>query len=54
MVIFIDTLGWELLNVRKFFQSEMLYRQKLRLVLGFSSACAPAILPYGDRSIRYF
>lgn len=44
MVIFIDALGWEVLKDREFLQSEMPYRQKLRSVFGFSSACVPSIL----------
>ncbi len=44
MVIFIDALGWEVLKGRKFLQNELPYRQKLRSVFGFSSACVPSIL----------
>lgn len=44
MVIFIDALGWEVLKGRKFLEDEMPYRQKLRSVFGFSSACVPSIL----------
>jgi predicted AlkP superfamily pyrophosphatase or phosphodiesterase len=44
MVIFIDALGWEVLKGRKFLENEMPYRQKLRSVFGFSSACVPSIL----------
>ena len=44
MVIFIDALGWEVLKGRKFLEEEMPYRQKLRSVFGFSSACVPSIL----------
>lgn len=44
MVIFIDALGWEVLKGRKFLESEMPHRQKLRSVFGFSSACVPSIL----------
>ena len=44
MVIFIDALGWEVLKGRKFLDSEMPHRQKLRSVFGFSSACVPSIL----------
>ncbi len=44
MVIFIDALGWAVLKGRKFLQNEMPYRQKLRSVFGFSSACVPSIL----------
>lgn len=44
IVIFIDALGWEVLKGRKFLEAEMPYRQKLRSVFGFSSACVPSIL----------
>lgn len=44
IVIFIDALGWEVLRGRRFLESEMPYRRKLRSVLGFSSACVPSIL----------
>lgn len=44
MVIFIDALGWEVLKGRKFLEYEMPYRQKLRSVFGYSSACVPSIL----------
>ena len=44
MVIFIDALGWEVLKGRKFLENEMPFRQKLRSVFGFSSACVPSIL----------
>jgi predicted AlkP superfamily pyrophosphatase or phosphodiesterase len=44
MVIFIDALGWEVLRNRKFLESELPHRRKLRSVFGFSSACVPSIL----------
>jgi predicted AlkP superfamily pyrophosphatase or phosphodiesterase len=44
LVIFIDALGWEVLKGRKFLESELPYRRKLRSVFGFSSACVPSIL----------
>ena len=44
MMVFIDALGWEVLKNRKFLESELPYRRKLRSVFGFSSACVPSIL----------
>lgn len=44
LVIFIDALGWEILKGRKFLESELPHRRKLRSVFGFSSACVPSIL----------
>lgn len=44
IVVFIDAMGWEVLKGRQFLQEEMPYRQKLRSVFGFSSACLPSIL----------
>jgi predicted AlkP superfamily pyrophosphatase or phosphodiesterase len=44
LVIFIDALGWEVLRDRKFLESELPHRRKLRSVFGFSSACVPSIL----------
>lgn len=44
LVIFIDALGWEVLKGRQFLEDELPYRQKLRSVFGFSSACIPSIL----------
>ncbi len=44
IVVFIDALGWEVLNGRRFLEEELPYRRKLRSVLGFSSACVPSIL----------
>ncbi len=44
IVTFIDALGWEVLKDRKFMQQELRYRQALKSVLGYSSACVPSIL----------
>jgi len=44
IVTFIDALGWEVLKDRRFLESELPYRRKLRSVFGFSSACVPSIL----------
>ena len=44
IVAFIDALGWEILKDREFLEDELCYRQPLRSVFGFSSACVPSIL----------
>lgn len=44
IVTFIDALGWEVLKGRSFMEEELTYRQPLRSVFGFSSACVPSIL----------
>jgi hypothetical protein len=44
IVVFIDALGWEVLKGRRFMESELPFRRKLRSVFGFSSACIPSIL----------
>lgn len=44
LVIFIDALGWEVLKTRQFLETELPHRQKLKSVLGYSSACVPSIL----------
>lgn len=44
LVVFIDALGWEVLKNRSFLEDELVHRQKLKSVFGFSSACIPSIL----------
>ncbi len=41
---FIDALGWEVLRGRRFLEDELPWRQPVRSVLGYSSACVPSIL----------
>lgn len=41
---FVDALGWEVLRNRRFLEDELPYRQAVRSVLGYSSACVPSIL----------
>ncbi|MFT5804305.1 MAG: hypothetical protein ACI9R8_001347, partial [Candidatus Paceibacteria bacterium] len=38
LLIFIDALGWEVLKTRQFLEVELPHRQKLKSVLGYSSA----------------
>jgi len=44
LVVFIDALGWEVLRDRRFLDDELPWRQPVRSVLGYSSACVPSIL----------
>ena len=44
LVVFIDALGWEVLRGRRFLEDELPWRQPVRSVLGYSSACVPSIL----------
>lgn len=44
IVCFIDALGWEVLRDRRFMESELPHRRRLRSTFGFSSACVPSIL----------
>ena len=44
IVVFIDALGWGVLQGRDFMESRLPFRRKLRSVFGFSSACIPSIL----------
>ncbi|NCA71416.1 MAG: nucleotide pyrophosphatase [Sphingobacteriia bacterium] len=44
MIVFIDALGWEVLEGRRFMEEQLPHRRKLRSVFGFSSACIPSIL----------
>ena len=44
LFIFIDALGWEVLKDRKFLDTALPHRKKLRSVFGYSSACVPSIL----------
>lgn len=41
---FVDALGWEVLRGRTFLEDELPWRQRVRSVLGYSSACVPSIL----------
>lgn len=41
---FVDALGWEVLRGRSFLEDELPWRQPVRSVLGYSSACVPSIL----------
>lgn len=41
---FVDALGWEVLRGRDFMNDELPYRQSVRSVMGYSSACVPSIL----------
>jgi hypothetical protein len=41
---FVDALGWEVLRGRRFLDDELPWRQRVRSVLGYSSACVPSIL----------
>jgi len=41
---FVDALGWEVLRGRTFMEDELPWRQRVRSVLGYSSACVPSIL----------
>jgi hypothetical protein len=41
---FVDALGWEVLRGRRFLEDELPWRQRVRSVLGYSSACVPSIL----------
>ena len=41
---FVDALGWEVLRGRRFLEQELPWRQPVRSVLGYSSACVPSIL----------
>jgi len=41
---FVDALGWEVLRGRTFLEDELPWRQPVRSVLGYSSACVPSIL----------
>lgn len=41
---FVDALGWEVLRGRQFLEDELPWRQPVRSVLGYSSACVPSIL----------
>jgi hypothetical protein len=41
---FVDALGWEVLRGRRFLDEELPWRQRVRSVLGYSSACVPSIL----------
>jgi hypothetical protein len=41
---FIDALGWEVLRGRRFLEDELPWRQPVRSILGYSSACVPSIL----------
>jgi hypothetical protein len=41
---FVDALGWEVLRGRKFMEDELPFRQPVRSVMGYSSACVPSIL----------
>jgi len=41
---FVDALGWEVLRGRRFLEEELPWRQRVRSVLGYSSACVPSIL----------
>jgi hypothetical protein len=44
LVVFIDALGWQVLRGRSFMDDELPWRQPVRSVLGYSSACVPSIL----------
>jgi hypothetical protein len=44
ILVFIDALGWEVLRGRRFMESQLPFRRKLRSTFGFSSACIPSIL----------
>ena len=44
LFVFIDALGWEVLRGRRFLEDELPWRQPVRSVLGYSSACVPSIL----------
>ena len=41
---FVDALGWEVLRNLTFLEDELPFRQPVRSVLGYSSACVPSIL----------
>jgi hypothetical protein len=41
---FVDALGWEVLRGRHFLEDELPWRQPVKSVLGYSSACVPSIL----------
>ncbi len=42
--IFIDALGWEILQAHNFLDEELIHKQDLRTIFGYSSTCDPTIL----------
>ncbi|HEY0456503.1 MAG TPA: nucleotide pyrophosphatase, partial [Verrucomicrobiae bacterium] len=58
LFIFIDACGWEIIRHDPFAHRFAPYRRKLESVLGYSSACVPAILsgnwPCANRNWSYF
>lgn len=44
LAIFIDALGWEILQSHNFLDEELIHKQGLRTIFGYSSTCDPTIL----------
>ncbi len=42
--IFIDALGWEILQSNHFLDEELIHKQDLRTIFGYSATCDPTIL----------
>ncbi|MDC7244400.1 MAG: alkaline phosphatase family protein [Sphaerochaetaceae bacterium] len=42
--IFIDALGWEILQSHSFLDDELIHKQDLRTIFGYSATCDPTIL----------
>jgi len=42
--IFIDALGWEILRSHSFLDDELIHKQDLRTIFGYSATCDPTIL----------
>lgn len=44
LAIFIDALGWEILQAHTFLDDELIHKQDLRTIFGYSATCDPTIL----------
>jgi len=44
LAIFIDALGWEILQAHHFLDGELIHKQDLRTIFGYSATCDPTIL----------
>ena len=44
LAIFIDALGWEILQSHHFLDEELIHKQDLRTIFGYSATCDPTIL----------
>ncbi|MDY0287616.1 MAG: alkaline phosphatase family protein [Sphaerochaeta sp.] len=44
LCIFVDALGWEILQEHSFLDTSLVHKQSLRTIFGYSSTCDPTIL----------